>query len=71
MAYGIPYRKYKKLWSIAGSYILNSWKHSCNSRVLPASHSDSVIALLPKEEKYTKDIKNWRPIPLSNCVSKL
>jgi hypothetical protein len=37
---GIPYSTYKKLWSVVGSYILNSWKHSCNTGVLPASHSD-------------------------------
>jgi hypothetical protein len=38
--------------------ILNSWKHSCNTGVLPASHGESVIALLPKEGKDIKDIKN-------------
>ena len=26
---GIPYSVYKKLWSIVGSYILNSWDYSC------------------------------------------
>ena len=31
----------------------------------------SVITLLPKEEKDAKDIKNWRPITLSNCDSKV
>jgi hypothetical protein len=30
-----------------------------------------VITLLPKEGKDTKDIKNWRPITLSNCDSKI
>jgi hypothetical protein len=35
---------------------------------LPTSHWDSVITLLPKEGKDTKEMKNWRPITLSNCV---
>jgi hypothetical protein len=39
--------------------------------VLTASHSDSAITLLPKEGKDTKDIKNWIPITLSNCDSKI
>jgi hypothetical protein len=43
---GIPYSTYKKIWIIAGLFILISWKHSCNTKVLPASHSDSVITLL-------------------------
>jgi hypothetical protein len=68
---GIPYSTYKKLWDIAGPFIINSWKHSCNSGVLPGSHGDSVMTLLPKEGKDTKDIKNWRPVTLSNCDSKI
>jgi hypothetical protein len=28
---GIPHSAYKKLWSIAGSFLLNSWKDSCNT----------------------------------------
>ncbi len=38
---------------------------------LSSSHLESVITLLPKEGKDTKDIKNWRPITLSNCDSKI
>ena len=38
---------------------------------MPPSQIESVITLLPKEGKDTKDIKNWRPITLSNCDSKV
>ncbi len=62
---------YKKLWCKAGPFILNSWKHSCNTGVLPTSHGESVTTLLPNEGKDKKDIKNWRPITLSNCDSKI
>jgi hypothetical protein len=68
---GIPYLVYKKLWKIAGPIILESWKYSVLNKTLPTSHYESVITLLPKEGKDTSDIKNWRPITLSNCDAKI
>jgi hypothetical protein len=68
---GIPYMVYKKYWNFMGPVILSAWKHSLNTGNLPPSHLESVITLLPKEGKDTKDIKNWRPITLSNCDSKI
>ena len=68
---GIPYIVYKKLWRIAGPIILNSWKFSIANKTLPPSHLESVITLLPKEGKDIRDIKNWRPITLSNCDAKI
>ena len=54
-----------------GPIILNSWSYSLETGSSPSSHLESVITLLPKEGKDTKDIKNWRPITLSNCDSKI
>jgi hypothetical protein len=68
---GIPYSVYKKYWTIAGPIILESWKYSTKNQSLPPSHYESIITLLPKEGKDTSDIKNWRPITLSNCDSKI
>jgi exonuclease III len=68
---GIPYLVYIKLWKIAGPIILDSWRYSIEKNVLPPSHYESVITLLPKEGKDTRDIKNWRPITLSNCDAKI
>ena len=68
---GIPYVIYKKYWKLMGPIILGAWKHSLNTGNLPPSHLESVITLLPKEGKDIKDIKNWRPITLSNCDSKI
>jgi hypothetical protein len=68
---GIPYLVYKKFWKIAGPIIFNSWKYSIETGTLPASHLESVIVLLPKEGKNCKEIKNWRPITLSNCDLKI
>ncbi len=68
---GIPYSVYKKYWKIAGPVILDSWIYSVEKQCLPPSHYESAITLLPKEGKDTSDIKNWRPITLSNCDSKI
>jgi len=68
---GIPYEIYKKYWNLTGKYILEAWKHSLETGKLPTSHAESVITLLPKENKDPIDIKNWRPITLSNCDAKI
>ena len=68
---GIPYLIYKKYWKIMGPIILESWRYSVENGTMPPSHLESMITLLPKEGKDTSDIKNWRPITLSNCDSKI
>jgi hypothetical protein len=68
---GKPYIISKKLWSIAGSFILKSWKYRCNTELLPALNSNPEFTLLPKEDKNTKDIKNWRLITFPNGESKI
>jgi hypothetical protein len=68
---GIPYMVYKKYWRFMSPIILSAWIHSLNTGKLPPSHLESVITLLPKEGKDTKDIKNWRPRTLSICDSKI
>ncbi len=68
---GIPYSVYRKYWTLTGPIILEAWKYSLGVGKLPPSHLESAITLLPKEGKDTKDIKNWRPITLSNCDSKI
>jgi len=68
---GIPYLVYKKYWDITGPIILKSWQYSKETGKLAPSHNESIITLLPKEGKDMGDIKNWRPITLSNCDSKI
>ena len=68
---GIPYSIYKKFWKQTGQIILDAWNHSLKIGNLPPSHLESAITILPKEGKDTSDIKNWRPITLSNCDSKI
>jgi len=61
----------KKLWSIAGPLILNAWNYSLEIGELPPSHKTSILRLIPKQGKDKTQIKNWRPITLSNCDHKL
>jgi hypothetical protein len=61
----------KKLWTIMGPLILNAWKYSQDTGVLPPSHKNSLLRLIPKQGKDLTQIKNWRPITLSNCDHKL
>jgi exonuclease III len=68
---GIPYSVYKKYWNTMGPIIHEAWKYSLKTEKMPPSHLESIITLLPKEGKDNKDIKNWRPITLSNCDAKI
>ena len=68
---GIPYEVYKRYWGLIGPILLESWYHSIRTGQLPPSNLESIITLLPKEGKDSGDIKNWRPITLSNCDLKI
>ncbi len=68
---GITYAVYKAFWEISGPILLSAWNFSLEKGNLPISNLESVITLLPKQGKDVGDIKNWRPISLSNCDSKI
>jgi len=68
---GIPYSVYKTFWPLVGVIIKESWDYSVQTGETPESHKESVITILPKEGKDLNDIKNWRPITLSNCDAKI
>jgi hypothetical protein len=68
---GIPYEIYRRYWNITGQILLDAWNFSVENQILPPSHEESVITMLPKDGKDAGDIKNWRPITLSNCDSKI
>ena len=69
--YGIPYSIIKLTWSIFGPTLTNSWKYALETGELTHSHENSYLKLLPKEGKDLKQLKNWRPITLSNCDFKI
>jgi len=68
---GITYKIYKEYWEILGMYILESWNYSVKMGTLPPSHKESTLILLPKAGKNLREIKNWRPITLTNCDAKI
>ena len=68
---GIPYSLIRFIRPIYGPILMNSWVHSISSGVLPPSHRSSYLRLIPKEGKDLTQLKNWRPITLSNCDIKI
>ena len=68
---GIPYCYLKTTWEWFGPVLLAAWEYSLHRNNLPDSHKTSWLRLIPKAGKNTKDLKNWRPITLSNCDHKL
>ena len=50
-------RKYKKLWSVLGKFILESWNQSCETGVLPPSHKESVKKKKKKKKKKSEKKK--------------
>ncbi len=68
---GIPYAVYKHFWNLLGPFIKEAWDYSVSTGKMPSSHTESIITLLPKDGKDLNDIRNWRPITLSNCDSKI
>ena len=68
---GIPYSYLKVTWSWYGPALLKSWEHSLQTKNLPDSHKASWLRLIPKAGKNSKELKNWRPITLSNCDHKI
>jgi hypothetical protein len=67
----IPYSVYKHYLDIVGPILKEAWDYSIAQGKLPESHKESVITILPKEGKDITDIKNWRPITLTNCDAKI
>jgi hypothetical protein len=68
---GIPYIVYKVFWPQVGQIIKDAWDYSIESGKIPNDHKQSIITIIPKEGKDISDIKNWRPITLSNCDAKI
>ena len=68
---GIPYSLIKFTWPLFGPMLLDSWNYAIQTGSLTHSHEDSYLKLLPKEGKDLKQLKNWRPITLSNCDIKI
>ena len=68
---GFPIEFYKVFWHDIKSPLLNSLNASFERGEMSDSQKSGIISLLPKKEKDTLFIKNWRPLTLLNCDYKL
>jgi len=69
---GITYSYLKFTWGTVKTSILESWNNWIKeNNSYPNSWKESTLTLLPKAGKDIQEIKNWRPITLSNCDLKL
>jgi len=61
---GIPADMYKVLWRDISCHMLRALNSAYESGELSVNHRKGVISLIPKKDKDTILIKNWRPITL-------
>jgi hypothetical protein len=67
---GISAKFLKKFWFLFRQPLLKYVSHCFNTGNLSQSFSSAGIKLIPKKGD-TKQIKNWRPISLLNCIFKV
>jgi hypothetical protein len=63
---GLNNNFYKAFWPHIKKYLLNSIKATMNNGNLSISQKQGVVSLIPKADKDTSKLKNWRPITLLN-----
>ena len=68
---GISTEFYKIFWNDIKLYYVNSLNYSFQNGDLTDLQKQSVITLLPKTDKDTCFLKNWRPISLLNVDYKI
>ena len=68
---GIPVEFYKVFWNDVKPFFLASINTSHAKGLLSISQRRGLLTLIPKKDKSSCDIKNWRPISLLNCDYKI
>ena len=68
---GIPIEFYKIFWNDISDILLESFNYSYANHSLSISQKQGIITLLPKKDKDTRYLKNWRPISLLNTDYKI
>ena len=69
---GIPVEFYKIFWEYIKEPLLKSFQYSFETGILSVSQRKGVISLLHKGKNLPKDdLKNWRPISLTNSDYKI
>ena len=68
---GLPVEFYKIFWNDISDILIDSFNYSYNNKTLSISQKQGIITLLPKKDKDTRFLKNWRPISLLNTDYKI
>ena len=68
---GITVEFYKLFWNNIKQYYVNSTNYSFESGSLTELQKQSIITLIPKENKDITSLDNWRPISLLNVDYKI
>jgi hypothetical protein len=68
---GLPIELYKIFWNDINNLVLNSFSYSYEQKNMSVSQNQSTITLLPKRDKDTRLLNNWRPISLLNVDYKI
>ena len=68
---GLPIEFYEVFWLKLREILLSSLNYGLRSGTLSFTQREGIITLLPKKDKDTLYIKNWRPLSLLNVDYKL
>jgi hypothetical protein len=68
---GLPYEWYQQYLSFLSAPLLDLFNGILAGASPPRSWFKTTITLLPKPDRDHSQIRNWRPITLSNCDAKL
>ena len=68
---GITVEFYKLFWNDVKEFYINSINHSFHTGPLTDLQKQSIITLIPKQNKDITSLENWRPISLLNVDYKI
>jgi len=68
---GIMYEYYKELLEESSLVFEKIFNDMIKKRKMPSSWYKNVITLIPKKAEELEDVRNWRPISLTNCDVKV
>ena len=68
---GLPAEFYKVFWNDINQYLSNALNCAYTKGLLSITQRRGLITLIPKKNKPTNLLTNWRPITLLNCDYKI